>query len=291
MGYDDVLKARFPKLIHCRISGFGQDGPLGQFPGYDAVAQAMTGLISVNGAPESGPVRIGIPIIDLASGLNAVIGILMALFERQRSGHGQFIETTLYDTGVSLMHPHGINWLMSGKEPALTGNAHPNVAPYDLFDTATGKIFLGIGNTRQFEKACTLLSREDLASDPRYATNALRLENRTALTAELAAALAARDGEAFCLELLKAGVPAGPAHTVGEVLSHPHTAARGMVIDEDTVKGIATPIKLSRTPSTRRATPPRFGGEAHEILAGLGYDDIAIAELINSGAVPLAKKD
>ncbi len=291
MGYEKVLKERFPKLVHCRISGFGEDGPLGYFPGYDAVAQAMAGLISVNGSPESGPVRIGIPIIDLATGLNAVIGIMMALFERQRSGKGQFIEATLYDTGISLMHPHGINWLMSGKEPKLTGNAHSNVAPYDLFDTATGPIFMGIGNSGQFEKACKLLGREDLAQDPRYATNALRLENLETLTVELATALASRDGEAFCLELLKAGVPAGPAHTVGQVMSHEHTLAREMVINEKDVKGIATPIKLSRTPSTRREAPPRFGGEAQKILSGLGYDEAAIDELIASGIVPIPNKD
>jgi len=291
MGYEDVLQKKFPKLIHCRISGFGENGPLGGFPGYDAVAQAMTGLISVNGAPESGPVRIGVPIVDLTSGLNAVIGILMALYERQRSGQGQFIETTLYDTGISLMHPHGINWLMSGKEPVLTGNAHSNVAPYDLFDTATGKIFLGIGNTGQFEKACKLLDREDLARDPRYATNALRLENREALTVELAIALGTRDGEAFCIELLKAGVPAGPAHTVGETLSHEQTRARGMVIDDDRVKGLATPIKLSRTPAARRDAPPYFGGESYEILAELGYGESEIDSLIAAGAIPLGKKD
>jgi formyl-CoA transferase len=291
MGYEDVLKEQFPKLIHCRISGFGEDGPLGNFPGYDAVAQAMAGLISVNGAPESGPVRMGVPIIDLATGLNAVIGILMALFERQRSGQGQFIETTLYDTGISLMHPHGINWLMSGKEPALTGNAHTNVAPYDLFETASGPIFLGIGNTGQFEKACKLLGREDLATDPRYATNALRLENRSALTVDLAAALGSREAEPICLELLKAGVPAGPAHTIGQVLSHDHTKARKMVIDEEECKGIASPIKLSRTPGERKDTPPRFGGDARDILAGLGYDETAAEALIASGIVPVQGKD
>jgi len=290
MGYEEVLKERFPRLIHCRISGFGDDGPYGNFPGYDAVAQAMTGLISVNGAPESGPVRIGIPIVDLASGLNAVIGIMMAIFERQTSGKGQFIETALYDVGVSLLHPYGINWLMSGKEPVLTGNAHSNVAPYDLFETASGPIFFGIGNTRQFEKACALLAREDLSADPRFATNALRLEHREALTAELATALKSRDGEAFCTELLKAGVPAGPAHTVGEMLTHDHTKAREMVIDEESCKGIATPIKLSRTPANRTEAPPRFGGEARDILAGLGYAESEIDNLIQSGIVPVDPK-
>ena len=144
IGYETFLKEKFPHLIYCRITGFGVDGPLGSFPGYDAAVQAITGLFSINGAPETEPTRIGIPVVDLGTGLNAVIGICMALIERQRSGLGQMIDITLYDTGVSLMFPHGANWFLNGELPDRVGNAHTNVAPYDLYNTATQPIFLAL---------------------------------------------------------------------------------------------------------------------------------------------------
>lgn len=140
------------------MTGFGADGPFGGFPGYDAVIQAWAGLISVNGSPQSGPVRVGIPLVDLGTGMNAVIGILMAVNERHSSGKGQFVEVSLYDTGIQLQHPHAPNTLMSGKEPKLTGNSHPNIAPYDLYRTASAPIFLGIGNNGQFRKLCAALA-------------------------------------------------------------------------------------------------------------------------------------
>jgi len=288
MGYEDVLKEKFPKLIHARISGFGDDGPMANFPGYDAVAQAMTGLISVNGHEETGPVRIGVPVIDIASGLNLVIGVMMALYERRSSGLGQFVEATLYDTGVSLMHPHSINWLMSGKEPELTGNAHTNVAPYDLFETAKGSMFLGVGNDRQFAKACAVFARPDLADDARFTTNSLRLENREALTIELTAIFKSHEASDICHELLQAGVPAGPAHTVGEVLSHDQTLARNMVWRDEEYSGVGTPVKFSRTPGSFQARPPAFGGDAADLLSGLGYGKDEIEELYETGAVPLS---
>ena len=139
LGYQAVLQPRFPKLIHCRISGFGADGPMGGFPGYDAVIQAMCGMFSINGMPESGQTRIGIPLVDIGTGLYAAIALLMALVERERSGLGQFIDMTLYDAGVALMHPHIANYVLSGKVPGLTGNAHPNISPYDKFPTRTGR--------------------------------------------------------------------------------------------------------------------------------------------------------
>ena len=130
---NDVLRAKFPKLVHCRISGFGADGPRGGNPGYDAIIQAMTGMIAATGSPESGPMRIGVPVVDITTGLYAAIGILMALSERQRSGLGQFLETTLYETGLAIMHPHAANYFMHGKPPGLTGNEHPNLVPYAIF--------------------------------------------------------------------------------------------------------------------------------------------------------------
>ena len=140
--------------MHCRISGFGADGPRGGNPGYDAIIQAMTGMIEATGSPQSGPMRIGVPVVDITTGLYAAIGILMALSERQRSGLGQFLETTLYETGLAVMHPHAANYFMHGKPPRLTGNEHPNLVPYAIFPTRTDDIFIGVGNDGTFRKLC-----------------------------------------------------------------------------------------------------------------------------------------
>ncbi len=150
MGYD-ALAARFPRLIHARVTGFGEDGPMGGMPGYDACVQTMVSLPNCNGSPESGPLKLGVPIVDMTTGMNLTIGILLALNERHRSGKGQFVEVALYDAGLSILHPHSGNWLMGGKLPKLLGNAHPNLTPYDLFPTATRPILLGVGNDAQFK--------------------------------------------------------------------------------------------------------------------------------------------
>src|SRR5260370_5298311 len=188
LGYEEVLKTRFPRLIHCRVSGFGADGPLGGYPGYDAVVQGMAGLMSVNGEPDGAPVRVGVPVVDLATGMNATIAILMAVIELARSGKGQFVEATLYDSAIPLLHPHFANFFLSGKPPVRTGNAHSNVSPYDQFKTGTTRIFLGIGNDRQFARLCSEIGRPGLAPHPRFNSNGDRVTNRAALRGELEAA-------------------------------------------------------------------------------------------------------
>jgi len=283
LGYDSVLAERFPRLIHCRVSGFGADGPLGGAPGYDAIVQAMAGLMSVNGTPESGPTRIGIPLVDLSTGLGATIGVLLALIERGRSGRGQFVESALYDSAISLLHPHAANWFMSGKLPRLTGNAHPNVVPYDKFTTANGEIFVGIGNDSQFRRLCAHIGRPELADDPRFRSNADRGEHRDALRAEIEQALLALDGAALCEELLGIGVPAGPVQTVEQVLEHPHTRHRDMVVEMDGYRGTGIPVKLSRTPGQVRTPPPGFGEHTRAILKEHGFDDVEIDTLIERG--------
>ena len=181
LGYEDVLKHRFPRLIHCRVSGFGSDGPLGGYPGYDAIVQAMAGWLSVNGEEGSNPTRLGLAMVDMGTGLYAAISILMALMERQRSGQGQYLDMTLYDSAVSLMHPHIVNFNFSGKVPGPTGNAHPNISPYDTYRTGTVDIFIGAGNNGAFAKLCRELGREELISDERFINNIDRVNNRLAL--------------------------------------------------------------------------------------------------------------
>ena len=227
MGYEDVLRERFPRLVLCHITGFGGDGPLGGLPGYDAAVQAHAGTMSTNGAPESGPVRTGTPIIDLGTGLNAVIGILLALYERERSGLGQSIEVTLYDTAVALSHPHAANYLMSGKVPQASGNAHPNISPYDAFRTRTGLIFLAVGNDAQFRRLGELLGEPGLADDPRFRSNGDRVVNRGALGAELERLMADEDCEELAGRLMRANVPAGAVLNVAQVLEGEHVRHRG----------------------------------------------------------------
>jgi len=252
----EALAERFPRLIHCRVSGFGADGPLGGLPGYDAALQALNGIMSVNGEADGTPLRVGLPVVDMVTGLNAALGVMLALHERRRSGRGQFIEAALYDSGLSLLHPHGANWFVDGKTPQRTGNAHPNIYPYDSMATGTEPIFLAVGNDRQFAILCKYLGAATLAADERFASAGARSVNRAALKAELEALLAAHDGPPLADALVKAGVPCAPVLSVSAALQHPHTAHRGMVVElPGGYRGIASPIKLSRTPASYRFAP------------------------------------
>jgi crotonobetainyl-CoA:carnitine CoA-transferase CaiB-like acyl-CoA transferase len=282
LGYAS-LEQRFPGLIHCRVSGFGGEGPLGGLPGYDAILQAMTGLMSVNGDPSTGPLRIGTPVVDLATGLYSAIAILMAIVERTRSGRGQFLDMTLHDCAMALLHPQAANYFLNGRRPVATGNPHPNLAPYETYQTRTGQIFIAAGNDGQFRKLCAELGVPDLANDPRFATNADRLTHRAALIAAFSAVLAEADGNALTLRLLRAGLPAGPVRAVDEALANDHTAARGMVADIGAWRGLGTPIKLSRTPGGPRAAPPRFAEHTDAILARHGFSAEEIQGLEKEG--------
>lgn len=254
-----TLSAAFPRLVHCRISGFGADGPLGGLPGYDACAQAMCGLMSVNGDADGEATRVGLPVVDMVTGLNAAVGILLALNEREKSGLGQFVDMTLFDCAISLLHPHAANFFYSGKTPQRSGNAHPNIAPYETFETQTGAIFLAVGNNTQFAGLLRVLSAEHLGADPRFVTNAERLKHRDALREALGALLASEDAAVLADKLLRHGVPAAPVLTVPDILSHPHTLHRNMVMHEGEYHAVASPIKLSRTPATLRRLPPTLG--------------------------------
>ncbi|MEO7159807.1 MAG: CoA transferase, partial [Polaromonas sp.] len=189
LGYEDLAK-RFPRLIHCRVSGFGADGPLGGLAGYDAAVQAMTGIMSVNGEVGGEPLRVGLPVVDMVTGLNAALGVLLALQERERSGRGQFVEASLFDCGLSLLHPHAANWFGNGKRPTLTGNAHPNIYPYDAFPTSSVPVFLAVGNDSQFGLLCQHLQTEAWASDPRFSQAGGRSVHRQELRELLEQALA-----------------------------------------------------------------------------------------------------
>jgi len=285
LGYEDVLKHRFPRLIHCRVSGFGSDGPHGGLPGYDAIVQAQCGLMSVNGVEGGEPTRLGIPIVDIGTGMAAAMGIAMALYERSNSGLGQYIDMTLYDTAVSLLFPHAANFFLSGKHPRITGNTHSNLSPYDAFPTRTCRVFISGGNDTQFRNLCEVIGRPELADDPRFADNAGRLENKLALRAEFGPAMVEWDGEELAAALMKAGAPAGPVLETHEVVAHPHTLHREMTVEIDGFRTLGNPIKMSRTPpQAARRRPPRFGEETRAVLAEAGYSQAEIEALIESGA-------
>jgi crotonobetainyl-CoA:carnitine CoA-transferase CaiB-like acyl-CoA transferase len=281
----EVLSARFPKLVHCRISGFGGDGPRGGNPGYDAIIQAMTGMIAATGSPESGPMRIGVPLVDITTGLYAAIGILMALAERQKSGKGQFLETTLYETGLAIMHPHAANYFMHGKPPALTGNEHPNLVPYSIFATRDGKIFTGVGNDGTFRKLAKEIGKPELGTDPRFARNRDRIAHRQELRAELEAVFSQHDTEPLCDRLLNAGLPAGPVQSIDKALTNAHTAHRGDVVEKDWYKGVASPVRFSRSKASVRRVPPKFNEHGNEVLAEFGYSQREIEALVKDGIV------
>jgi crotonobetainyl-CoA:carnitine CoA-transferase CaiB-like acyl-CoA transferase len=283
IGYADTLSKKFPRLIHARVSGFGADGPLGGFPGYDAMVQASSGLVSVNGSPESGPVRIGVPVVDLSTGMNACIGILMALYERNRSGKGQFVDATLYDSAIALHQPHAPNYFVAGAKPKLVGNSHGSLAPYSNFPTKGRNIVVGAGNDGQFRKLTQMLGKPELAADPRFKTNKDRVANRPALEAELRALTKDRDGESFANELMENGVPSGAVMEVPDVMEHPHTKHRGMVWEKDGYRNVGNPVKLSRTPASPRSKPKKFGADTRAVLSEHGYSAAEIDKLVAAG--------
>jgi len=286
----EALQDRFPQLVHARITGFGSGGPLGGMPGYDGAVQAWSGLLSVNGDPETGPVRVGVSIVDMVTGLNTAIGILMAVEERHRSGLGQFLEVTLYDAALSILLPYPHNWFMTDRPPKMMGNRSPNIAPYDLFPTAGHQLFLAVGNDRQFRRLCDELDQPEIADDPRFATNADRLSHQEELRAALEVLLADKDGETLAKRLMSIGIPAGAVLSVPDAMNHEHTAHRDMVIDAGRIRTIGPPIKFGRTPAGTHSEPPAFGAHTAELLREFGFEDGEIEALATTGITPAQTK-
>lgn len=288
IGYD-VLSEKFPKLIHCQVSGFGADGPMGGMPGYDAILQAMSGIMSVNGTEQSGPTRVGLPVVDMVTGLNAVLGILLALRHREKTGKGQFIEAALFDTALSLLHPHGANYSLSGNLPKLTGNDHPNISPYSTYKTGTRPIYLAVGNDRQFANLCDQIDAPHIANDPRFNSNGTRVTNRDELRIELEKVLTQFDGNDLAEKLIHAGVPAGPVLNVEEALAHPHTAHRKMTVKMGDYTGLGAPVKPLDSLPNYRKKPPKFAEHTQEILIEAGYSKEEIQKFIEVGITPIMR--
>ena len=269
LDYISDLAPRFPRLVYCSISGYGNDGPLGGLPGYDAALQAYSGLMSVNGEAEREPMRIGVPVVDGVTGILAFSGILMALYEREHSGKGQAVECTLFDTSLSLLHPHSAHWLASGELPVRTGAAHPSIAPYETFATSRGLFFISAANDRQFASLTEVLGMPQLASDERFLSNTDRLGHVDELRAILRDLIQTRDPDELGAALLARGVAASPVQDVAESLLSPQSKHRNMLVEIDGYSSVGIPIKLDRTPGRIAKAPSLKNADEAAILQRL----------------------
>lgn len=273
----ETLRAENPRLVYCSISGFGQTGPNADKPGYDLLAQAWGGIMSLTGEPEGEPMKVGVGIADVVCGLYACTAILAALRHRDTTGEGQHIDLALVDAQVAWLVNAGTNYLLSGEEQPRLGNGHPNIVPYQVFAVRDGHLIVAAGNDGQFARFCAILDREDLSTAPDYARNVDRVRNREALIAELAPVIAAWAKADLVAAMEAAKVPGGPINTLSEVFASEQVAARGMRIsmpypgaETGELPLIGNPVKFSATPVTYRRPPPVCGEHTAEVLAEFG---------------------
>ncbi len=276
------LNALNPRLIYCSITGFGQDGPYAERAGYDFVIQGMGGLMSVTGEPGGEPMKAGVALIDIMTGLYASNAIMAALARRERTGDGQHIDVALMDVAVATMANQALNHLATGRDPQRHGNAHPNIVPYQAFSTADGALTIAIGNDAQFRRLCEVLERPELGVDARFATNADRVKNREVLIPLLQGTLSAAPTAHWLERMDAAGLPAGPINGLGAVFDDPQVRHRGMRLSLPhptlgTVPGVACPIRFSDTPIENGGAPPPLGWDTDEVLhrwLRLGPEDL-----------------
>lgn len=289
IAYDD-LKAVNPKIVYASISGFGQDGPYSKRPGFDQIAQGMGGLMSITGLPGQGPVRVGIPIADLCAGVFAAQGILVALLERERSGEGQWIQTSLLQAQVFMLDFQAARWLVDHEVPKQAGNNHPTSIPTGVFPTADGHINIAVAGQAIWQRFCEAVGQETLASEPAYAIPAERSKNRDRLNAAIAEVTRRLPSAHWIAALNEAGVPCGPINTIDQVFADPQIRHLGMAQpvrshERGDTELVGQPVIMSRTPSRIRTPPPTMGEHTDEILQGLGYDDARIEELRGAGVI------
>src|SRR5579872_6673799 len=270
LGYE-ALHELNPGLIYCSISGYGHDGPYANRPGYDFVAQAESGLMSVTGDVDGEPQRVGSPVGDTSAGMFACMSILAALYVRKSTGKGQHIDISLFESAVSLLGNVSSNYLISGEEATRYGNGHPNIVPYQAFRTKDGYIVVSCGNDRLYQELCALLERDDLANDPRFATNPQRVRNRAALIPILQELFARRETGAWLEQLRAACIPCGPINAVSQIYNDPHIQERGFVWECEhpsagPIKLSGSPMRLSETPTRLYKAPPLLGEDNEKIL-------------------------
>lgn len=285
----ETLKSDNPSIVYCSVTGFGQTGPSAHLPGYDFLVQAMGGLMSVTG--EDAPVKVGVPIVDLFTGVYAAGAILAALVARDHGKGGQYIDMALFDVQAAMLANQACNYLVGGKVPGRMGNRHPNIVPYQDFPTADGRIAVAVGADRQFRSFAAVLGRAEWADDPRYARNAGRVEYREELCGEIARIMRTRSSTEWRADLDAAGIPCGPIQALDGVFSEPQAVARELAFQmEVTHSGSATlvanPMRLRGTPPAYRMAPPRFAEHTEEVLQErLGLSQIDLIRLKQSGVL------
>ncbi|MEM8950333.1 MAG: CoA transferase [Pseudomonadota bacterium] len=285
LGIDyESLKKINPRIILASISGFGQDGPYAKRPGFDQIAQGMGGLMSITGEPGRGPMRVGIPIADLTAGLFAALGILTALLEREKSGEGQWLHTSLLQAQAFMLDFQAARWLMEGELAGQVGNEHPTSVPTNRYETADGAINIAVAGEVTWHRFCKALGREDWASDPAYATNAERRERRDALNRDIETIMKTKTSAEWVDLLLEQGVPSGPIYRIDEMLEDPQVQHLGIAETMETepfgqTKAMAQPVRLERTPSRLATAPPGRGEHSDELLRELGLVEAEIADL------------
>ncbi|MGH8944574.1 MAG: CaiB/BaiF CoA transferase family protein [Acidimicrobiia bacterium] len=267
----DVLRKKNPRLVVASITGFGNDNPYADRPGFDFVIQAMGGLMSITGPVGGPPLKVGVAIADLAAGLYAAIGILAALHQRSETDVGAVVEVALLDSQVSLLVNQAMNYLLGGINPEPMGNVHPNIAPYETFRTADREIALGVGTDRQFQHLCNVLGCPELAEDDRFSSNDGRIKNREELSDLLETSLTSRTAAEWLVEMLQAGIPCGPVNTVADVFADPVIAER-LLVQLEAFPQVNSPIRIHGRPSRLHTPPPPLGSDNRDVFEKLGED-------------------
>ena len=275
VGYPE-LAAINPRLVYCSISGYGRDGPQATRPGYDFVIQAEAGMMAITGPADGEPSKVGVAVADLATGQNAATAVLAALLQRERTGRGQHVDISLFDTQLAWLANVGSSALFTGQPTQRRGNTHASIVPYEAFRASDQSFVLAVASEKLWAQACTALGRDDLAHDPRYASNAARVQNRVALCAELAALFATAPAAHWLALFDAAGVPAGPINTVAQALDHPVAMARGMRIKIGGVPMLGSPLHLSDSPPRQDRAPPALGQHSDQIARECGLDPDAL---------------
>ncbi len=287
----DTLRGLNPRLVYCAISGFGMTGPDAGQGGFDVVAQARSGLMAMTGEPGSGPMRYPMPLGDVTCGLYSVIGIQAALLARERTGRGQFLDMALLDGQTAWLTNIAAGFFATGERPHKIGNAHPSIVPYQPFLSRDKYIVVAVGTERLWDRFCRAMEISDgIGADPRFATNAGRLEHRNVLVPMLERIFLTRDADSWLARLCAADIPCGPINEVDEALSDPQIVARGMIVEQahatvGAVRSVGNPVHLSDTPVDYRLPPPTLGQHTEEVLLELGYEPEAIALLRGKGAI------
>ena len=266
----ESLRKVNPRLVYCSITGFGQDGPYAHRAGYDFIIQGMSGLMSVTGAPDGQPQKVGVAVTDIFTGVYAATGILAALIQRGRTGEGQQVDMALLDVATSIMANQAMNYLASGKVPGMMGNAHPNLAPYAVFDCKDGWLILATGNDGQYQRLCKILGLGDMATAPEYRTNADRIANREEMTRRITAATKTWSKVDLLAACEAEGVPAGPINSLDEVFADPQVIARKLQIAPEGLPGLRSPMTFSGAELALDRPAPRLGQHQDEVLRDLG---------------------